>query len=114
MNMPKEYSRTVWSSEAGDRRKEDSKAAIQKPLPPGEQMVYLHRDSKGRGGKGVTILRGLVLTEADLAVLVKTLKKSLGVGGTVKGDVVELQTQEREKIAQALRKKGYKIKIAGG
>jgi len=112
--MPKDYSRTVWSSEAGDQRKETEKAVVQKSLPPGEQTVYLHRDSKGRGGKGVTLLRGFVLTEADLSALAKKLKQSLGVGGTVKADVIELQTQEREKIAAALAKLGYRVKIAGG
>jgi translation initiation factor 1 len=112
--MPKNYSRTVWSSEAGDQRKEDSKSDIRESLPPGKQTVYLHRDSKGRGGKGVTVLRGFVLTAADLSDLAKKLKKSLGVGGTLKGDVIELQTQEREKISTLLAKLGYRVKIAGG
>lgn len=77
-------------------------------------MIYLHRDSKGRGGKGVTVLKGLVLTEADLTALAKTLKQSLGVGGTVKDAAIEIQSQEREKIADLLKKKGYKVKLAGG
>jgi translation initiation factor 1 len=112
--MPKEYSRTVWSSKSGDQRKDTKPADSQKSLPPGEQVVYLHRDSKGRGGKGVAVLRGLVLTETDLAILAKKLKQSLGVGGTVKAATIELQTQEREKIAAALTKLGYRVKIAGG
>jgi translation initiation factor 1 len=112
--MPKKYSRTVWSSEAGDQRKETTTNASRKSLPPEEQTVYLHRESKGRSGKGVTILRGLVLTEADLSALAKTLKQSLGVGGTVKAGTIELQTQEREKIAGALARLGYRVKLAGG
>jgi len=112
--MPKQYSRTVWSSEAGDQRKEMKPAGGQISLPPGEQVVYLHRDSKGRGGKGVTVLRGLALTEADLAALAKKLKQLLGVGGTVKAAAIELQTQEREKIAAVLTKLGYRVKVAGG
>jgi translation initiation factor 1 len=112
--MPKEYSRKVWSSDSGDQRKETSTAAIQKSLPPGEQTITLHRDSKGRGGKGVTVLRGLILTESDLTALAKKLKQSLGVGGTVKAGTIELQTQEREKIAGLLVKLGYRVKLAGG
>lgn len=113
--MPKPDSRKVWSSEDGDRRK----AAAQptwptRSLPPNQQVVALHRDSKGRGGKGVTLLRGLVLSEADLTALARTLKQALGVGGTVKEGVIEIQGQEREKIAAALNKLGYKTKIAGG
>ncbi len=112
--MPKEYSRTVWSSEAGDQRKEDARPVLQKSLPPGEQTVFLHRESKGRGGKGVTLLRGLALNEADLSALAKSLKQSLGVGGTLKEGVIEIQSQEREKIADLLRKRGFKVKLAGG
>jgi translation initiation factor 1 len=113
--MSKNYSRTVWSSEAGDERKQEStKPTVQKSLPTGEQLVYLHRDSKGRGGKGVTVLRGLVLNPVDLTALAKILKQSLGVGGTVKGDVIEVQTQDREKIAGLLAKLGYRVKLAGG
>lgn len=112
--MPKEYSRTVWSSEAGDQRKEDARPALQKSLQPGEQTVFLHRESKGRGGKGVTLLRGLALNEADLSALAKSLKQSLGVGGTLKEGVIEIQSQEREKIADLLKKRGFKVKLAGG
>lgn len=112
--MPKEYSRTVWSSDEGDRRKESANLASQKSLPPAQQTVYLHRDSKGRGGKGVTLLKGLVLTEADLSALARALKQSLGVGGTAKQGVIEIQTQEREKVAGVLTRLGYKVKLAGG
>ena len=112
--MPKAISRIVWSSEDGDQRKEQKQTAGQKSLSPGQQTVYLHRESKGRGGKGVTLLRGLVLIEADLTSLAKTLKQSLGVGGTVKDGVIEIQSQEREKIAGVLAKLGYKAKLAGG
>jgi translation initiation factor 1 len=73
----------------------------------------LHRESKGRGGKGVTLLKGLTLTEADLTSLAKLLKQALGVGGTVKEGVIEIQSQEREKIGGVLTKLGYKVKLAG-
>lgn len=105
----------VWSSEEGDQRKKTEKtAAARQSLPPGQQTVSLHRESKGRGGKGVTLLRGLVLSETDLAALCKTLKQACGTGGTVKEGVIEIQGQEREKIAETLKKLGYKVKIAGG
>lgn len=113
--MTDDDSRTVWSSETGDQRKKDRPGSVdQKSLLPGEQTVYLHRDSKGRGGKGVCLLRGLVLTELDLAALAKKLKQSLGVGGTVKAGIIEVQTLEREKVATILLKLGYRVKIAGG
>ena len=108
-------SRLVWSSEQGDQRKIDSKpASMSVSLPPREQTIYLHRESKGRSGKGVTLLKGLKLTAADMESLAKTLKSALGVGGTVKAGVIEIQSQEREKISAVLAKLGYKVKLAGG
>jgi translation initiation factor 1 len=107
-------SRIVWSSEQGDLRNQDHKPAVAVSLPPGQQTVYLHRESKGRGGKGVTLLKGLVLTEGDMAALAKTLKQACGSGGTVKDGVIEIQGDQRERIAEVLRKLGYKVKLAGG
>lgn len=113
--MPKPASRTVWSSDDGDRRKAPDQPARPMPsLPARQQVVYLHRGSQGRAGKGVTVLRGLVLNEADLAALAKTIKQALGVGGTVKDGLIEIQGQDREKIAAVLARLGYKVKIAGG
>lgn len=113
--MSPSESRTVWSSEQGDqRRQSEKKAVIAQSLPPQQQTVYLHRDSKGRGGKGVTLVKNLVLTEPDLNALAKTLKQAVGSGGTVKEGVIEIQGEQREKIAGVLRRLGYKVKMAGG
>jgi translation initiation factor 1 len=113
--MPPRESRTVWSSEAGDQRqKQERKSAVAASLPPQQQTAYLHRDSKGRGGKGVTLVKNLVLTESDLTALAKTLKQSVGSGGTVREGVIEIQGEQREKVAEVLRRLGYKVKLAGG
>ena len=112
--MPNPNSKTVWSSEDGDLRKQDDKPAIVNSLPPQQQTIYLHRESKGRGGKGVTLVKGLALSEGDLSALAKKIKQVCGSGGTVKDGVIEIQGEQREKIADALRKLGYKVKVAGG
>jgi translation initiation factor 1 len=112
--MPKSENRVVWSSEQGDLRQAAQKPAVLKSLPPQQQTVALHRESKGRGGKGVILLKGLVLSEPDLTALAKTLKQACGTGGTVKEGVIEIQGDQREKIAEVLRKLGYKVKLAGG
>jgi translation initiation factor 1 len=114
VTMSQPNSKTVWSSEDGDLRKQESKSAIVNSLPPQQQTIYLHRESKGRGGKGVTLVKGLLLSEGDLSVLVKKLKQACGSGGTVKDGVIEIQGEQREKIADTLRKLGYKVKVAGG
>jgi translation initiation factor 1 len=55
-----------------------------------------------------------VLSEADMSALAKTLKHACGSGGTVKDGVIEIQGENRERIADTLRKLAYKVKLAGG
>lgn len=112
--MSKDESRTVWSSEQGDVRKEESRTREVLSLPPRQQTAYLHRDSKGRGGKTVTLVKRLMLSEVDMKNLARQLKQVCGSGGTVRDDVIEIQGEHREKIAAALKKLGYGVKIAGG
>jgi translation initiation factor 1 len=62
----------------------------------------------------VTLVKGLVLSEGDLITLAKKLKQACGSGGTIKNGIIEIQGEQREKIADVLRQFGYKVKIAGG
>lgn len=113
-------SKTVWSSDEGDLRKKPLTPSLSptgrggRSLPPQQQTAYLHRDSKGRGGKSVTLIKNLVLSAEDMKSLAKRVKQDCGVGGTVKDGVIEIQSEQREKIAGVLQKLGYKVKIAGG
>ncbi len=107
-------SKTVWSSEDGDQRKKTQTVSHGKSLPPQQQTVYLHRESSGRAGKAVTLVKKLILSEEALKALAKKLKQECGTGGTVKDGVIEIQGEHREKIADVLQKLGYKVKIAGG
>ena len=112
--MTKANNRTVWSSDGGDVRKMETGKQKIKSLAPHEQTVYLHRDSRGRGGKTVTLVKKFVLSEDDTKDLATKLKQVCGSGGTVKDGVIEIQGEHREKVAEALKKLGYKVKIAGG
>ncbi len=85
-----------------------------KSLPPKQQTVYLHRETKGRGGKSVSVVKNLVLSEDELKALSKQLKQACGSGGTIREGQIEIQGEHREKIAEVLQKLGYKVKIAGG
>jgi len=112
--MSSNDSRTVWSSDSGDQRKKEQHKPIIKSLPPNQQTAYLHRDSKGRGGKGVTLIKNLVLSDEDMSALAKKIKQACGTGGTVKDGVIEIQGENRERISDVLIKLGYKVKMAGG
>jgi translation initiation factor 1 len=113
--MPRSENPTVYSTEHGDLRKQAKQSSARKPsLPPNQQTAYLHRESKGRGGKTVTLIKNLVLSDDELKGLAKLLKQACGVGGTAKDGVLEIQGDQREKIAQVLSQIGYRVKIAGG
>ena len=112
--MSKNEYNTVWSSEQGDLRKQTQASSNVTSLPPQQQTIYLHRESSGRGGKAVTLVKKLVLSEDDLKALAKKLKNECGTGGTIKDGVIEIQGEHREKIAAVLQELGYKVKVAGG
>ncbi len=81
---------------------------------PGDGVVRVSRESKGRGGKTVTLVRGLALDDAALAALGQKLKAACGSGGTVKDGVIEVQGEHRDRIVQLLQAQGVAAKIAGG
>ena len=86
----------------------------QSTLPISEQLLHLHRETKGRGGKAVVIVRGFVGTDEDLADLGKTLKAHCGTGGSAKNGEIIIQGDQRSKVEGYLRGKGYKTKNVGG
>jgi translation initiation factor 1 len=81
---------------------------------PKDGIVRLLRDRKGRGGKTVTLVVGLSGTAAQLQQLASDLKRLCGTGGTLRGEVVEIQGDVRERIRPELERRGYTVKIAGG
>ncbi len=82
--------------------------------PAGDGKVRVSRETKGRKGKGVTLVTGLPLAGEELKNLAKSLKQKCGVGGTVKEGVIEIQGDHRDLIVQELDKLGYQAKKAGG
>ena len=112
--MKKKEARTVWSSNQGDQRKKENNPSSTRSLPPQQQIAYLHRESGGRGGKIVSVVKKLILSDEDMKSLAKKLKQECGTGGTVKDGVIEIQGEHRQKMADVLQKLGYKVKIAGG
>ena len=110
----------VYSTDAGrmcpDCRQPIAQCLCKKPVaPPTDGVVRVFFETKGRGGKGVTVVRGLGLAEPELAALGKKLKAACGVGGTAKDGVVELQGDHRDRVIALLQAQGVRnVKKAGG
>jgi len=81
---------------------------------PNKQGIRIRRESKGRGGKTVSVIEGLVLNDPALKQLLKQLKGQLGTGGAVKNGTLEIQGDHRDKLLLLLESHGYIAKLAGG
>ncbi|HJV68767.1 translation initiation factor Sui1 [Ideonella sp.] len=88
--------------------------ATARELPAGDGVARVSRESKGRGGKVVTLVRGMSLDAAALAALGKRLRTVCGTGGTVKDGVLELQGDHAERVIELLKLDGHTVKRAGG
>lgn len=88
--------------------------SLPKPVAVGDGIVRVSREKKGRGGKTVTLARGLALEAAALSALGRELRAACGSGGTVANGVVEVQGDHVERVMQLLQGKGIVVKTAGG
>lgn len=83
-------------------------------VPAGDGIVRVSRETKGRGGKAVTLVRGLPLDDAALAAIGKRLRGACGAGGTVKDGVIEVQGDHADRVVPLLQAEGWTVKRAGG
>ncbi|MGO8942719.1 MAG: translation initiation factor Sui1 [Syntrophobacteraceae bacterium] len=82
-------------------------------IPQSDGVVRVRRETKGRKGKGVTVISGVPLDEARLDALGKQLKAKCGAGGTVRNGVIEIQGDHRDLLLEELRKHGWTVKRVG-
>lgn len=85
-----------------------------RPNQDGDGIARVGRSSKGRGGKTVTTVTGLPLTERELAELARDLKRMCGTGGAVKQGVIEIQGDRRAEILEELERRAIRAKRTGG
>jgi translation initiation factor 1 len=110
----------VYSTEFGkmcpDCNKPAAKCICRKKqsIPKSNGFVRLMRETKGRKGKGVTLITGVPLDHEGQKKLVKSLKKKLGSGGSLKNGVIEIQGDHRDILEKELNRLGYKVKRSGG
>ena len=87
------------------------KQAVEKTVTASDGFAKVRRETKGRKGKGVITISGLGLDDKALKELAKKLKKTCGTGGSVVGEVIEIQGDKREEIKLVLEKNGFKVKF---
>jgi translation initiation factor 1 len=105
--------RIVWDSALGRIDPQQPPKGRAQP-PPGDGVVRIRRETGKRGGKTVTTVRGVQLPAAELEALAGELKKRCGVGGTVADFVIELQGDQRDRVEELLRARGYTVVRVGG
>jgi len=108
--MADDNSRLVYSTESG--RIDEPKAVVQRPK--GDGIVRIQRQTSGRKGKGVCLISGIDLDDAQLTKLAAELKKRCGCGGALKDGIIEIQGDNRDLLKTLLEAKGFKVKLAGG
>ncbi len=84
------------------------------PPPPSDGIVRVSRETKGRKGGGVTVIRGLALEPEALQSLGKELRSLCASGGTSRDGVIEVQGDHRDRVVEHLAKVGWTVKRAGG
>ncbi|MCL4112719.1 UNVERIFIED_CONTAM: hypothetical protein GTU68_052166 [Idotea baltica] len=80
----------------------------------GDGIVRIRRESKGRGGKVVSTITGIILPDEELKALAATLKKMCGCGGSIKNRVIEIQGDRVDTLITALGNQGFTVKKSGG
>src|SRR5262245_16234807 len=105
--------RRVYSTADGDLRKTAAakQGRLDAPSTPNDGIVRVSRETSGRRGKTVTVIRGI--PSRDLAAVASDLKRRCGSGGAAKDGVVEIQGDHRPKVVARLEAQGYKVRLAG-
>lgn len=117
-------SELVYSTDGGRRLPEKAdgrgadagkgRPAAGRQSAPRDGVVRVGRQTKGRKGKVVTLVTGAPVRGAELEALAKELKNLCGAGGTLRGGVIEIQGDHRDRIVAALQERGWTVKRAGG
>lgn len=74
------------------------------------RTVRVRKETQGRKGKTVTLIEGLHHNPRTMDEIARILKQHCGAGGTVKPGVIEIQGDQRKKVAQKLREMNYVIR----
>lgn len=118
-NAQASHSGTVYSTALGRTcpgcgKAKDQCACKTETVPEGDGIVRIQRETKGRKGKGVTLISGVLLAPVELKKLAKELKQKCGVGGAVKDGIIEIQGDVRDPLYEEMKRRGFTVKKSGG
>ena len=103
-----------WQEFSSSKSLQRPEGPSSEPTPKSQQLVRVQPTRGGKGGKTVTMIRGLELDAAGFKALLKKLKTRIGSGGTAKDGVIELQGDQVDSTLELLAQEGYRPKRAGG
>lgn len=113
-------SRLVYSTDLGRRCPDCGRAStecvcknVDNTAPSGDGIVRIRRETKGRKGKGVSIVSGVLISADELKTLGKELRQKLSTGGAIKDNEMEFQGDQRQALKTLLESKGYTVKLSG-
>lgn len=95
-------------------RQEKDKSIKSQSFQRGDGPAKMRLESKGRGGKSVTVIFNLPFDEHAARIFASDMKSHFGCGGTFKESSIELAGDMRDKVEAYFVKKGLEIKRAGG
>jgi translation initiation factor 1 len=102
--------RLVYSTDGGKHKEKP----VSDCAPVGDGVIRIRIETKGRKGKGVSVIWGFELNASELKSLAGALKQHCGTGGSVKEWAIEIQGDQRQKLKTKLESLGYSVKLAGG
>lgn len=112
--------RLIYSTQSGgicpvcNKKRQRCRCRQTSKASPGDGIVRVERSTKGRKGKGVTVITGIPMDAGQLKQVAKTLKQKCGSGGTVKAGTIEIQGDQRDFLVAELAAMGYTVKRSGG
>lgn len=113
-DMGPQWKQSAPGSGLPSKKKRKRRHQKQASTPKNDGIVRVGRETKGRKGAGVTVITGIASHPEGLKQIAKDLKQKCGTGGTVKGRVIEIQGDHRDRLVDELQKLGYTVKRSGG
>jgi translation initiation factor 1 len=104
----------IYSTESGDLRQKQKSDSRSQPGIKKDGIIRVQRESKGRGGKTVSVIYGLPLSGKEISDLAGRLKRGCGTGGTVKDNAIIIQGDKIDFLIQFLQNEGFTVKRSGG